>query len=62
VERERVAGARAGAQVDPHQAAVGLVQHRRVGHLHGHRVADLRRGRPSIDSVAKHAPNKLKLW
>ena len=35
----------AGAQVDPHQATVGLVQHRRVGHLHGHRVSDLRRDR-----------------
>jgi hypothetical protein len=35
----------AGAHVDPDQAAVGLVQHRRVGHLDGHRVADPRRGR-----------------
>ena len=35
----------AGAHVDPDQAAVGLVPHRRVGHLDGHRVADLRRDR-----------------
>ena len=35
----------AAAHVDPDQAPVGLVQHRRVGHLHGHRVADPGRDR-----------------